>query len=50
MKFYGLFAVLFVLSIGTAEAQRMFDGSGRPIGRAEGLRRMQCIVFFYYFM
>jgi hypothetical protein len=29
---------------------RLYDGSGRQIGRADGLRRMQCIVFFYFFM
>ena len=34
----------------SAYAQRMVDGNGHQIGRAEGLRRMQVIVYFYFFM
>jgi hypothetical protein len=26
------------------------DGSGHQIGRADGLRRMQIIVYFYFFI
>lgn len=36
--------------IGRVDAQRIYDGSGRQIGRLDGLRRMQAIVFFYFFM
>jgi hypothetical protein len=28
----------------------MYDGSGRQVGRADGLRRMQMIIYFYFFM
>jgi hypothetical protein len=43
---------LLLLSLLTpvAFAQRMYDGSSSPIGRADGLRRMQMVVFFYVFM
>ena len=37
-------------NIGRLEGERLYDGSGRQIGRAEGLRRRQVIVFFYFFM
>jgi hypothetical protein len=36
--------------MGRIEGDRIYDASGRPIGRADGLRRMQMIVFFYFFM
>ena len=36
--------------IGRIEGDRIYDGSVRQIGRSEGLRRMQMIVFFYFFM
>jgi hypothetical protein len=36
--------------IGRIEGDRIYDGSGRQIGRSEGLRRMQMIIFFYFFM
>jgi len=36
--------------IGRIDGDRIYDGSGRQIGRSEGLRRMQLIIFFYFFM
>jgi hypothetical protein len=30
-------------------AIRINDGSGRQIGRAEGLRRIQMIIYFFIF-
>ena len=36
--------------IGKTDGSRIYDGSGRPIGKADGLRRMQIFVFFYFFM
>jgi hypothetical protein len=47
-----LFASLLIALIcaSSAYAQRMYDGSGRQVGRADGLRRMQMIIYFYFFM
>lgn len=36
--------------IGRIDGDRIYDGSGSQIGRSEGLRRMQLIIFFYFFM
>jgi hypothetical protein len=36
--------------IGRVDGERFYDASGRQIGRLDGLRRMQAIVFFYFFM
>jgi hypothetical protein len=36
--------------MGRIDGERLYDSSGRQIGRADGLRRMQMIVFFYFFM
>jgi len=36
--------------IGRINGDRIYDGSGRQIGRADGMRRRQIIVFFYFFM
>jgi hypothetical protein len=36
--------------IGRVNSERLYDSSGRQIGRADGLRRMQMIVFFYFFI
>ena len=36
--------------MGRLEGDRLYDASGRPIGRSDGLRRMQAIVYFYFFM
>jgi hypothetical protein len=36
--------------MGRLDGDRLYDGSGRQIGRADALRRMQVIVFFYFFM
>ncbi len=36
--------------IGRVDGDRYYDASGRPIGRSDGLRRMQAIVYFYFFM
>jgi hypothetical protein len=36
--------------MGRIDGDRLYDGSGHQIGRADGLRRMQMIVFFYFFM
>jgi hypothetical protein len=32
------------------DGDRLYDGSGRPIGRGDGVRRRQIIVFFYFYM
>jgi hypothetical protein len=37
-------------SMGRIEGERIYDASGRQIGRTDGLRRMQTIVYFYFFM
>lgn len=37
-------------AIGRLDGQRVYDASGRQLGRTDGLRRMQTIVFFYFFM
>ncbi len=36
--------------MGRLDGDRLYDSSGRQIGRADALRRMQVIVFFYFFM
>ena len=36
--------------LGSVDAERYYDGSGRQIGRADGLRRMQIIIYFFFFM
>ena len=36
--------------MGGLEGERVYDASGRQTGRGEGLRRMQMIVYFYFFM
>jgi len=36
--------------IGRVDAERFYNASGQQIGRADGLRRMQMVVFFYFFM
>ena len=36
--------------MGRLSGDKVYDGSGRQIGRADGLRRMQIILFFYFFM
>jgi hypothetical protein len=36
--------------MGRIEGDRIYDASGRPIGRADGLRRMQLIAYFFFFM
>ena len=36
--------------IGRLDAGRYYDASGHQIGRADGLRRMQIIIYFYFFM
>jgi hypothetical protein len=36
--------------VGRVDVERYYDGSGRQIGRADGLRRMQMIIYFYFFM
>ncbi len=33
--------------IGRVDSERYYDGSGRQIGRANGLRRMQKIIYFF---
>ena len=35
---------------GRVVAERYYDASGRQIGRADGLRRMQIIIYFFFFM
>ena len=37
-------------AMGRIEGERIYDASGRQIGRTDGLRRMQTIVYFYFFM
>ena len=37
-------------TLGRIEGERLYDASGRQIGRTDGLRRMQTIVYFYFFM
>jgi hypothetical protein len=32
------------------DGERIYDASGRQIGRADGLRRMQIVIYFYFFM
>lgn len=46
--FSGMYKLLLVLcvlvcGISAADAQRLYDGSGRQIGRVDGLRHTQCI-------
>ena len=36
--------------MGRLDGDRIYDPSGRQIGRTDGLRRMQMIVYFYFFM
>ena len=36
--------------MGRIDGERIYDGSGRQIDRADGLCRMQMIVYFYFFM
>jgi hypothetical protein len=36
--------------MGRLDGERIYDASDRQIGRADGLRRMQMIVYFYFFM
>jgi hypothetical protein len=36
--------------MGRIDGDRIYDSSGRLIARADGLRRMQMIVFFYFFL
>ena len=36
--------------MGRIEGERLYDASGRQIGRTDGLRRMPTIVYFYFFM
>ena len=36
--------------IGYMQGESVYDGSGRKVGSASGLRRMQIIIFFYFFM
>ena len=36
--------------MGRIDGERLYDASGQPIGRADGLRRTQMTVFFYFFM
>jgi hypothetical protein len=36
--------------IGRVDGERYYDGSGHQIGRADGLRRLQMIIYFYFFM
>ena len=36
--------------MGRMNLERLYDGSGRQIGRTYGLRRMQMVVFFYFFL
>lgn len=38
------------LMVGRIDGVRLYDGSGRQIGRADGPRRLQMLVFFYFFM
>jgi len=36
--------------MGRIDGERIYDTSGRQIGRVDGLRRMQIIIYFYFFM
>jgi len=36
--------------MGRIDGERIYDASGRQIGRADGLRRMQIVVYFFFFM
>lgn len=45
---FSLLLLLLLLS-SAAFSQYFYDGSGHQVGRADGLRRMQIIIFFYYF-
>jgi hypothetical protein len=36
--------------IGRMQGDYIYDGSGKQIGRMDGLRRMQKIIFFYFFI
>ena len=36
--------------IGRVAGERYYDGSGHQIGRADGLLRMQIIVYFCFLM
>ena len=44
------YTALQALRKGRIDGERIYDGSGRQIGRADGLRRMQIIIYFYFFM
>ena len=35
--------------IGRVDGNYYYDGFGHQIGRSDGLRRMQVIIYFYYF-
>jgi len=49
MKHYFIITLL-LLFVSFVNAQRMFDGFGRQIGRFEGMGAGQAILFFYFFM
>ena len=36
--------------LGRIDGERIYDGSGRQIGRADVLRRTQIVIYFYFFM
>ena len=36
--------------IGKLDGDYLYDGSGHQIGKSDGFRRMQIIIFFYFFM
>jgi hypothetical protein len=36
--------------MGRLDGDRLYDASGRLIGRGSGMRRMQMIIYFYFFM
>lgn len=36
--------------LGRIEGERVYDASGRQIARTDGMRRMQIIVYFFFFM
>ena len=36
--------------IGKIDGDRLYDGSGRQIGKADGLKKIQAIIFFYFYM
>ncbi len=50
MKKFLLAVSIAMALVNTTFAQRTHDGSGHQIGRADGLRRMQMIVYFSFFM